>query len=227
MVAAAVYTYAYYLFGTEFNDGFLLHAAAFSGCLSALVLTLASLDVAGIARRFGPRTPVRWISGLLAFLAAGLGGMWVFFAVRFALTGDAPQGSALVETPTVVHLGYGLDLAVLVPVYAVAAVLLWRRAAWGYVLAAVALLSGTIHQVGYLVAMPFQVSAGVPEATAFDPLEPPIAAVFAIAAAALLAGLRGAPAPGPHTHAPGARTSRPAGGAERPTTADDHQEVPT
>jgi hypothetical protein len=33
------------------------------------------------------------------------------------------------------HLGYVRDLSLLVPVYATAAVLLWRRAAWGYVLA--------------------------------------------------------------------------------------------
>src|SRR6266536_3160605 len=65
-----------------------------------------------------------------AFLALGLGGMWIVNFVRFAITGAAPPGSVLVETPTVVHLGYALDLSLLVPAYAFAAVLLWRRAAW-------------------------------------------------------------------------------------------------
>jgi hypothetical protein len=48
------------------------------------------------------------------------------------------------------------------------------------------LVAGTVHQVGYLVAMPSQVAAGVPGATAFDPLEPPIAIVFLVAAVAVL-----------------------------------------
>jgi hypothetical protein len=44
------------------------------------------------------------------------------------LPGSAP---AAPETDTVVHLGMALDLTLLVPLYAAAAVLLWRRAPWG------------------------------------------------------------------------------------------------
>jgi hypothetical protein len=189
MLAATVYTNAYHVFGTGFNDGFLLHVAAFSGSLFALVLALSTLDVSGVAKRFSVRTPVRWISGVLAVLAIALGGMWIFYALWFAMTGQIPEGSALVETPIVVHLGYTLDLALLVPSYALAAVLLWRRAAWGYVMAAVLLIAGTIHQLGYLLALSFQAAAGVPGATAFDPMEPPVALAFLVSAAALLAGV--------------------------------------
>jgi len=112
--------------------------------------------------------------------------MWIAAAGRFVVTGEVPGGSALVETDTIVHLGIALDLALLVPVYAAAAVLLWRRAAWGYILAAVVLVSGVVHQIGYLVAMPFQAAAGVPGAVAFDPAEPVIVAMFVAAAALLL-----------------------------------------
>jgi hypothetical protein len=190
VLAYGVYNYALYLFGSAFNDLFLLHVIAFSASLSALVLALSTLDMAGVVRRISPRTPARWISGLLAFLALGLGGMWIVNAVRFAVTGIAPPGSALVETPTVTHLGYALDLSLLVPAYTLAAVLLWHRAAWGHVAAATVLVSGTIHQLGYLVALPLQVRAGVPGATAIDPGEPPIALAFLLATAALLAGVR-------------------------------------
>lgn len=191
MLTYAVYTYGLYAFGTAFNDMFLVHVAAFSSSVFALALALSALDVAGIAARLRPRTPVRWISGLLAFLAVGLGGMWIVNALRFAVTGQPPQGSALVETPAVVHLGYTLDLSLLVPGYALAAILLWRRTGWGVVLAAAVLVSGTVHQLGYLVALPFQVQAGVAGATAVDPGEPPIALAFLVATLALLAGVRG------------------------------------
>jgi hypothetical protein len=187
LLAAAVYTYAIYVFGTAFNDLFLVHVAAFSGALFALVLALASIDAHVVAHRLRPRTPRRVMGMILAALALGLGGMWIIASLRFAVTSDIPAGSLLVETSTIVHLGIALDLALLVPVYAAAAVLLWRRAAWGYLLAAVVLVSGVVHQIGYLVAMPFQAAVGVPGAVTFDPAEPVIAALFVLATAALLA----------------------------------------
>jgi hypothetical protein len=194
MLAYGGYNYGLYVFGSAFNALFLVHVAAFSSSVFAFAFALSALDVSGIAARFSPRTPVRWISGLLAFLALGLGGMWIVNALGFAMTGETPQGSALVETPAVVHLGYTLDLSLLVPGYALAAVLLWRRAAWGYLLAAAVLVSGTVHQLGYLVALPFQVRADVAGATAVDPGEFPIALAFAVATTVLLAGVRPLPA---------------------------------
>jgi hypothetical protein len=192
MLAATVYTYAYYVFEGAMSDAFLLHVALFSVALFALIFGLSAVDVDTVAERFSPGTPRSWISGFLAVLALALGGMWVVVSVQFALTGQVPAGSALVETESLVRLGIALDLALLVPSYALAAVLLWRRRPWGYVLAGTLLVSGVVHQIGYLVALPVQVASGVPGATAFDPVEPVIAGGFLLAAAALLvAGSRG------------------------------------
>ncbi len=186
------YTYAYYLFGTGFNDLLLLHAVVFSGSLAGLVLTLTSLDAPTVAAGFSERARVRPVAAVLGLLAVALGGMWTAACVAYILSGTIPAGSALVETDTVVHLGIALDLAVLVPLYGVAAVLLWRRQPWGYVLAALALGSGLLHQVSYLVALVFQEAAGVPRAVPFDPVEPVILLLYAGAAAGLLRGRRGA-----------------------------------
>jgi hypothetical protein len=90
----------------------------------------------------------------------------------------------------VVRLGIALDLALLVPVYAAAAVLVWRRRGWGYLLAAVALVSGVAEQVNYLVAMPFQAGADVPGAIWTDPLEPVVLALYLLGAFALWSGGR-------------------------------------
>lgn len=191
MLAAVVYTYAYYLFGTGFNDLFLLHVAVFTSGLFALVLNLSGIDVGSVATCFSPRTRVRAVAVLLGLLALGLGGMWISVAVGNALTGKAPAGSELVETTAIVHLGMALDLTLLVPLYAVAACLVWRRAAWGYVLAVVSLLAGLVHQIAYLVAMPFQVAADIPGSVSTDPLEPAIVLVYVAATALLLSGARG------------------------------------
>ena len=82
-------------------------------------------------------------------LAASLGGLWVFAALQFARTDRMPAGSALVETDSLVKLGIALDLSLLVPGYAIASVLLWRRRPWGFVLGAILLISGVAHQIGW------------------------------------------------------------------------------
>lgn len=193
LLAYVVYTYAYYLFGTGFNDLFLLHVAVFATALGALVLVLGTTDVTAVGDLFGGGTATRAIAGILAVLGLGLGGMWVYFAIDNAVTGDVPAGSQLVETVTMVRLGMTLDLAVLVPLYAAAAALLWRRAAWGYLLAAVALFAGLLHQVSYLVAMPFQAAAGIPGAVSYDPLEPVIVLLYLTEVLLLLLGARARP----------------------------------
>lgn len=190
LIGYVVYTYGYYLFGTGFNDLFLLHAAIFATGLVALGLSLTSLDISALARRFHARTKVRTVAGILGLLAAALGGMWAYLAMDNAMTGDVPTGSKLVETDTVVHLGMALDLTLLVPLYAAAALLLWRRAPWGYALAGLALLAGVLHQLSYVVAMPFQVAADVPGAVAYDPGEPVIVLLYVTGLVLLLLGAR-------------------------------------
>lgn len=191
LLAYLLYTYAYYLFGTGFNDLFLLHVAVFASGACTLVLSISAIDLTSVAGEFGHRTWVRTIAGILGVLALALGGMWAYFAVDNAVTGEVPSGSQLVETDTVVHLGMALDLSLLVPLYAAAAVLLWRRAPWGYLLATVALVAGVLHQVTYVVAMPFQVAADVPDAVLYDPFEPVIVLFYLVATALLLRGTTG------------------------------------
>jgi hypothetical protein len=190
MLAYAVYAYAYYVFGTGFNDAFLLHVAVFSLAVFAFALAMAGTNASAIASRFSPRTPVRSIAAVFAVLAVGLGGVWIYQSLRFAVTGDAPQESLLVTPAASVHLAYVLDLALLVPGYALAAVLLWRRAPWGYVLAGVLLPFNVIYQVNYLTALAFQTRARVPGASAFDPQEVPVLAVLVIATVLLFGSLR-------------------------------------
>jgi hypothetical protein len=83
---------------------------------------LANLDVVGIAAGFRPRTPARWISGFLAFMAASLGAIWSFEALRFGVTGDLPDSVGPVWW---LHLGIALDLALVVPGTR------WRRSCCG------------------------------------------------------------------------------------------------
>jgi hypothetical protein len=184
------YHYANVVFGTALNDIFLVQVTAFSLSVYALALGLTGVDRRRLAAGFRPRTPVRAVSVLVGLVALGLAGMWVFGAVRFAITGVAPTESLLVLPPANQHLGFVLDLALLVPAMAVAAVLLWRRTAWGLVLTTALVVFNLLYQVNYLTALVFQSRAGIPGASAFDPGEVPIVAVLLGAAVALFGNLR-------------------------------------
>jgi hypothetical protein len=156
----------------------------------ALALSLSSISAAPvrIRRKASPR-----VAGLvLGLLALSLGGMWLTAAIAGAVTGRVPAGSVLVESDLVVRLGIVLDLSLLVPSYALAAVLLWRRSGWGVVLGFVTVVSGLLHQLSYLAAAVFQARADVPGAQAFDPFEPVIIAMYLVGLVGLLAArLRG------------------------------------
>jgi hypothetical protein len=185
LLAYLGYTYAYHLLGAGFTDLMLMHAPLVTATLVALGLTLRAIPTADLARR-AARARVRIPAAVLALLAVSLGAMWVYASAAYTVDGTIPAGSSLVESDTIVHLGIVLDLTLLVPLYAAAAVLLWRRRAWGFLLAALALVSGTLHQVSYVMALLFQYAAEVPGSVAVDPLEPMILLLYAMATVLLL-----------------------------------------
>ncbi|SHN78411.1 hypothetical protein SAMN05660350_02612 [Geodermatophilus obscurus] len=197
MLAYAVYTYAYHVFGAAMDALFLAHVAVFVLAAVALGVLLTGLDARSVAQRFRERTPVRAVAAVLALLAGSLGAMWTYQSLRYAVTGAPPEEGLLLQPPPVGHLGYAMDLTTLVPAWATAAVLLWRRHPWGHVLGTVLLTSSAVIQANYLIALRSQAAAGIPGATAFDPQEPPIAAAIVGAAAALLAGMRPQAFPAP------------------------------
>jgi hypothetical protein len=195
-LAYGAYTYALVVFGTSFNDAFLLHVAALSLSVFGLALALGAIGSTAIGRSFAPGTATRTVAVILGALATSLAAMWGVGAIRFAASDVVPtEGSALVVPLAMTHLGWALDLAFLVPAYALAAVLLWRRSPWGNVLGAAVLIAGVAQQIGYMVALVFQSRAAIPGASAFDPIEPFITLAFAVGAGLLLANVTSPRAP--------------------------------
>jgi hypothetical protein len=187
VLAYVVYDYAFYVFGTTFNDLFLLHVAVFSLAAFALPLALSSIDVRRIAQRFHERTPARTVGTVLIVLGTALGAMWVVGSLGFTVTGTVPEEPSHLVLPTAfTHLGWALDLSLLVPAYVLAGILLWRRAPWGFALSTMLLASSVLHQMAYLTALPFQVDARIAGASAFDPAEVPIVVAFVAGTALLL-----------------------------------------
>lgn len=200
MLAYCVYNYAYYIFGAELNALLLVQVAIFTTAIYALVLWFMRLDVPSLGSRFQPKTPVRAIAAILLLLGVPLAIIQLGTGLSFAMSGTVPEDPSVLVVPAeLTRLGAVLDLSLLVPAYVLAAVLLWRRRAWGFVLATIVLVSGALHQVGYYAAMIFQNRAGIPGA-AYDPFEPVILGLFVVAAALLLANMS---APGGLRRPPG------------------------
>jgi hypothetical protein len=98
-LAYSVYHSAVYVFGTEFNDIFLIHVAMFSLSVIALTLTLGRMDIPGIARRFAHRTPVRSISVVLLLLAGTLAVFWSAPSLTYTFTGALPEEGSRLAVP--------------------------------------------------------------------------------------------------------------------------------
>ncbi len=183
-LAYGIYNYAYYVFGAEFNDIFLVHIALLTLSIWATALAVASLDVGAVAAAFRVGRAARWVGGFLVLVGSILGGLWVFLAIRFAVTGEL-----MADIPADgIHLVFAIDLSLLVPALVVAGVLLWRRTGIGVVFGAVMTVMGALYQVNLLVAGLFQANAGVAGAKAFPPEGIVVATGFLLASAVLFAG---------------------------------------
>jgi hypothetical protein len=135
-----VYNGAFYLFGAALNAFLPLYIAMVVVAAVAMILALSRSDVAEVAAGFRARTPVRLIGGYLVFVAAGLTVVWLVMWAAHVFGGQPTP----IETEAF-KLVAALDLTLMVPALASGGVLLWRRRPWGYVIAAVAGIQGSMY----------------------------------------------------------------------------------
>ena len=153
-----LYTYAMYSYTTYFNALFLVYVALFSASLFALIDLLAHLDPAQARAAIRPATPTRVIAAFCALVGLFFLVAWLGQIVPATLQGTVPEPILLAKTPTsAVHVQ---DLAVVLPLYFLAAVWLWRRRAWGFVLAPILLILADAMLLAILAMGVFMAQAG-------------------------------------------------------------------
>ncbi len=116
------YAYGLYAFETLVNPLYLGYVASFGLALWALFAFFARADLAGPSPR---RPPRRLTAGLFALLAALFLALWLSILLPAMATRIPPDGATI----------FVFDLAIALPALVVCAVLLWRRARWGDLLA--------------------------------------------------------------------------------------------
>jgi hypothetical protein len=147
--AYLLYNAVMFLFATPFNHLFLVYVAMLFLALWTAVLLVPSIDRDLLANQFGPGLPARGIGAYLTTIAAVNTLIWLRTAVP-AMMSDEPTSFldeiGLTTSPTFVQ-----DLAFWLPLTLLGGVLLWRRTAWGYVIAGSVLIYGVLEAVGVAV----------------------------------------------------------------------------
>jgi hypothetical protein len=186
MLAYTAYNYAYAVFGTRFNDVFLVHIAILSLSLFALACSVPNLDREAIADALRSERRAKLVGAFLVIVGVLQGALWGFLIVRNAITGEVLHDIPVAGQ----HLVFALDLGFLMPLLIVAGVLLYRQRPIGYVLGAAMAVMGAIYQVNLMIAGVFQDRADVAGVEAFPPEGILLTVTFLAAAMAILWGRR-------------------------------------
>jgi hypothetical protein len=175
-----LYTYISMCFGAAYNQLFLVYVAIFSLSLYAFILSMMSFDLATLPAHFCEKLPRRGIAGMLIFTAAFLALAWLG---RIAAT-FSPGAIPALENITSMFI-QAMDLALIVPLCVLAAVLLVRRSPWGYLLASVAVLKFVTMGLAVSLMGLNQARVGAP-VSAIELVIFPIITLLNLALAALL-----------------------------------------
>lgn len=187
MLFYTLYNYAFYLFGAAFNSLFLLYVSLFTLSIFALIFGIYSLDVQEISEQFKPGTPVKAIGGFMAIVALFLGMFHIAVSMEYVFTEKLPEMIVVLDQST--NLISALDLSLTVSFGLLGAVLLWKRRAWGYVVAVIWNVKSAVYLTALSAATVSGFLAGASESVIELSLWAPIGAGCFISLVVLLSNL--------------------------------------
>ena len=134
------YNFAFYLFGAAFNIFFLIYTVLVSMSAISLILQLSSYGVTNIAEKFTKKTPVKLVSIYLLLISSLLFIVELSMIIPFLTKRIIPDTIKLTAHPSSVV--FALDFSIVIPVSAIAAILLWKRQSWGFIMGVMMLVKG-------------------------------------------------------------------------------------
>ncbi|MGB7982656.1 MAG: hypothetical protein WCF36_17890 [Candidatus Nanopelagicales bacterium] len=177
-IAYLLYNGFMLLFATPFNSLFLLYVATFSLALWALIAVLHAVDVPGLVDQITPGLPRRSIAVFTATIVALNTALWLRAIIPGLFESASPaflEGTGLTTIPTYIQ-----DLAVWLPLAAVASYWLWHGLAWG-VLAVSGFLAMWVLESITVAVDQLMGSAADPTSTVASSAVTPVFAVLALA----------------------------------------------
>lgn len=140
-----LYNAIFFAFAVAFNPLFLVYIAVLSLALWSLVALLMALDVAKLRAHFIEHLPICAIALYLIITTALFALTWLRDIIPALVSNTTPvslHGTSMLTNPIQV-----VDFAAGFPLTVLAAVWLWQRKAWGYVLAGLFLVYGVIEAI--------------------------------------------------------------------------------
>jgi hypothetical protein len=144
-----LYNSVLFLFMSPFNNLFLVYVAMMSLAIWSAALVIRGVGVESFHERFSAKLPVRAIAVYLLAIVALNFLAWMRAVVPGVLSSSSP--AFLDGTGMTTSALYVQDLAFWLPLAAVSAAWLWRREAWGYVIAGAMMVMYEIEAIGVAV----------------------------------------------------------------------------
>ncbi len=132
-----LYTYMSMSTLTSFNALFVVYIILFTLSMYAFILSMMSFDLNDLPNHFSGKLPRGWIAGLMFIIAGFFALAWLGRIFAALQEGAIP---ALENTTTMVI--QFMDLGLIAPAAVLGGILILRRSAWGYLLAAIMMTKG-------------------------------------------------------------------------------------
>jgi hypothetical protein len=149
-VAYLGYNSVLFLFGTPFNQLFLLYVAMLSLAIWSMLAILAHSRPEDLRRRIRRAMPARAIAVALIAILMLNAIAWLSTIVP-ALLADRPAERYLAGTGLTTNPVHVQDLAFWIPAMVLSGVWLWQRRAWGFLLGGSTLVFWIIESIGIAV----------------------------------------------------------------------------
>ena len=150
MLAYTFYNYAFYAFGAAFNQLFLTYVLILVLSTLGLIQGLTSSDIKVVLRSVAVGRVHRAVGIFIIVVSLILGSFWIAISASYVWTGQLPEMVIAVEHPT--NITAVLDLWLVVSFGLIAGVWLWRRWAWGYVIAGIWVIKGSVYMIALSAA---------------------------------------------------------------------------
>lgn len=153
MLGYFLYTYASYSFYAMYNSLFLIYVTLMSASFFAFTLTMMSFNIEKMNSSFSPKLPVKFIGGVLIFVAVLVALMWL----KRIASPNVPEGLEHYTTLII----QALDLGFIVPAGILAGILIIRRKVFGYLLSSVIVIKEAALLTVIIAMLISQMTAGV------------------------------------------------------------------
>jgi hypothetical protein len=153
-----LYTYMSMSTLTSFNALFVVYIALFTLSMYAFILSMMSFDLNDLPNHFSEKLPRGWIAGLMFIVAGFFALAWLGRIFAGLQSGAVPA----IENTTTMVIQF-MDLGLIAPAAVLGGVLILRRSAWGYLLAAIMITKGVTLGLAVSTMAINMALKGVPE----------------------------------------------------------------